>query len=63
MKKACRDENKVSLFFPYLNIYRALLLRIEHCTTEKSKQTSYIENTDFSIEIYIYTYTHIYIYI
>ena len=25
-------------FFPYRNIYRALLLRIEHCKTEKSIQ-------------------------
>ena len=39
-KQARRDESIVSLFFPYFSIYRALLLRIEHCTTEKSKQTS-----------------------
>ena len=25
-------------FFPYLNIYCALLLGIKHCTTEKSKR-------------------------
>ena len=42
-KQARRDESIVSLFSPYLNIYRALILHIEHyyCTTEKSKQTSY----------------------
>ena len=34
----------VSLFFLSLNIYRALLLRIEHCTAEN-------RNTDF---LYIY---------
>ena len=39
-KQACRDESILSLFFPYLNIHQALLLRIEHCKTEKS-------NTDF----------------
>ena len=36
----------VSLFFLFLNIYRALLLRIEHCTAEN-------RNTDF---LYIYIY-------
>ena len=36
----------VSLFFLSLNIYRALLLRIEHCTAEN-------RNTDF---LYIYIY-------
>ena len=36
----------VSLFFLSLNIYRALLLRIEHCTAEN-------RNTDFQ---YIYIY-------
>ena len=29
-------ESIVSLFFPYLNTYRTLLLRIEHCKTEKT---------------------------
>ena len=38
----------VSLFFLSLNIYRALLLRIEHCTAEN-------RNTDF-LYIYIYIY-------
>ena len=37
MKQASRNESVVSLFFPCLNTYRALLLRIWHCTTEKSK--------------------------
>ena len=36
----------VSLFFLSLNIYRALLLRIEHCTAEN-------RNTDF---LYIYNF-------
>ena len=36
----------VSLFFLSPNIYRALLLRIEHCTAEN-------RNTDF---LYIYIY-------
>ena len=37
-----------------INIYRALLLRIEHehCSTEKSKQTSYIYIYDIHTEIY-----------
>ena len=41
----------VSLFFPSLNIYRALLLRIEHCTAEN-------RNTGF---LYIYIYIYVYI--
>ena len=35
-----------------INIYRALLLRIEHCSTEKSKQTSYIYIYYIHTEIY-----------
>ena len=44
MKQACWEESIVSLFFPYLNIYRTLLLGIEHCTTEKSKHRPPIFN-------------------
>ena len=51
-KQACTDESILSLFFLYLNRYRALILRIEHCKTEKS-------NTDF---LFIHTYIYIYIY-
>ena len=37
MKQACRDESSLSVFFsPYSNIYRALLLCIEHYKAEKS---------------------------
>ena len=43
----------VSLFFLSLNIYRALLLRIEHCTAEN-------RNTDFQ---YIYIYIYIIIFL
>ena len=47
-KQACRDESIVSLFFfPNRNIYRALLLRIEHCKTE---------NSIHRLPIYIYIY-------
>ena len=38
-------EVTVKRFFPYLNIYRALLLRIEQCETEKSKRRLPIEYT------------------
>ena len=62
-KQACRDGSIVSLFFSYLTIYRSLLLRIEYCTTEKSKNR-------LSLCIYIYMYIseksiykYIYIYI
>ena len=34
-KQACRDESRLC-FFPYRNIYRALLLCIEHYKAEKS---------------------------
>ena len=55
-KQARRDESIVSLFSPYLNIYRALILHIEHyyCTTEKSKHR-------LPIHIYIYKHSHIFI--
>ena len=42
--------------FPYLNIYHAPLLRIEHCTTEKSEHR-------LQIHTYIYIYIYIYIYL
>ena len=52
-----------SLCFFSLNIYRALLLRIEHCTTEKSKHRLPTLKTQTSISKYIYIHTYIYIYI
>ena len=56
-KQARRDESMVSLFSPYLNIYRALILHIEHyyCTTEKSKHR-------LPIHIYIYINIHTYLF-
>ena len=55
-KQARRDESIVSLFSPYLNIYRALILHIEHyyCTTEKSKHR-------LPIHMYLYKHSHIFI--
>ena len=55
-KQARKDESIVSLFSPYLNIYRALILHIEHyyCTTEKSKHR-------LPIHIYLYKHSHIFI--
>ena len=41
------SEYSLSVFFPYRNIYRALLLRIDHCKRNN--------------QIYIYTCTHIHI--
>ena len=46
-KQACRNESRISLFFAYLNVYRALPLCIEHCTKEKSKHR---------LPIYIYIF-------
>ena len=48
-KQACRDELVVYLFSSYHTIYTALLLCIEHSTTEPSP-THYI---------YIYIYIHV----
>ena len=55
-KQARRDESIVSLFSPHLNIYRALILHIEHyyCTTEKSKHR-------LPIHMYLYKHSHIFI--
>ena len=55
-KQARKDESIVSLFSPYLNIYRALILHIEHyyCTTEKSKHR-------LPIHMYLYKHSHIFI--
>ena len=57
-KQARRDESIVSLFSSYLNIYRALILHIEHyyCTTEKSKHR-------LPIHMYLYKHSHIFIWI
>ena len=57
-KQARRDESIVSLFSPYLNIYRALILHIEHyyCTPEKSKHR-------LPIHMYLYKHSHIFIWI
>ena len=57
-KQARRDESIVSLFSPYLNISRALILHIEHyyCSTEKSKHR-------LPIHMYLYKHSHIFIWI
>ena len=52
-KQACRDDSIVSLFFPYHNIYRTLLLHIEHCTTEKLKHRLPIYNIYIALYFYI----------
>ena len=52
-KQACRNESRISLFFAYLNVYRALPLCIEHCTKEKSKHR---------LPIYIYIYLYIFLF-